>query len=68
MIKYDQSFHQSNIFIKMVKPLLVIIRIAGSNQPHMDKIWFVVLVVYDRIRMYMIELNDEDYSPPVTEL
>ena len=52
----------------MAKPLLVIIRIAGSNQPHMDKIWFVVLVVYDRIRMYMIELNDEDYSPPVTEL
>ena len=28
----------------------------------------MVLKVDDHIRMYMYEINDEDYPPPVTEL
>ena len=68
MIKDDQSFHQRHIFIKMVKPLLIILRIADLNQPHVDMLWFIVIVVDDHIRMSMPELNNEDYFPPVTEL
>ena len=34
----------------------------------MDKLWFMVLMVDDHIRMSMPELNYEDYFPPVTEL
>ena len=60
MIKYDQSFHQRHIFIKMANPLLCLLRIADLNQPHMDKSRFVVFVVYDHIRMSMSELNDDD--------
>ena len=52
----------------MAKPLLIILRVADSNHPHMDKLWFMVLMFDDHIRMSMSELNDEDYFPPVTEL
>ena len=43
-------------------------RIADSNQPYMDKPWFMVLMVDDQIRMFMPELKDEYYLPPVPEL
>ena len=52
----------------MAKPLLVILRMADSNQPHMDKLRFMVLMVDDHIRMSMSDINDEDYFPPVTEV
>ena len=52
----------------MVKPLLILLRMADSNQPHTDKLRFMVLMVDDHIRMPIPELNDEDYLPPVTEL
>ena len=58
MMKGDQSFHQRHIFIKMAKPLLILLSIADSNQPHMDKLRLVVLMVNDHIRMYMTEIND----------
>ena len=41
---------------------------ADLNQPHMEKLWFMVLMVDDHIRMSMSEINDEDYFSPVTEL
>ena len=41
---------------------------VGSNQPHMDKLWFMVLMVDDHIRMSLPGLKDEYYFPPVTEL
>ena len=63
MIKDDQYFHQRNIFIKMAKPLLIIIRTDDSNQPYMDKLRFMVLMVDDHIRMYMPGINDKDYLP-----
>ena len=66
MIKYNQSFHRRHIFIKMAKPLLIILRMDNSRHPHMDKIRLMVLMVDDHTRMYMPELNDEDYFPPVT--
>ena len=31
----------------------------------MDKLWFMVLMVDDNIRMSMPELNDEDYFPSI---
>ena len=65
MIKDDQSFHQRHIFIKMTKPLIIILRMADSNQPNMDKLRFMVLMVDDHIRISMPKLNDEDYFPPV---
>ena len=52
----------------MANPLLILLRMADSNQPHMDKLSFMVLMVNDRIRMSMSELNDEYYFTPVTEL
>ena len=58
MIKDDKSFHQSHIFIKMAKPLLILLRMAASNQPHMDKLQFMVLMVDDHIRISMPEIND----------
>ena len=58
MIKDDQSFHQRHIFIKMAKPLLILLRMAASNQPHMDKLQFMVLMVDDHIRISMPEIND----------
>ena len=57
MIKVDQYFHQSHIFIKTAKPLLVLLRMADSNQPHMEKLRFMVLMVDDHIRMSMSEIN-----------
>ena len=68
MIKGDQSFHQSHIFIKMAKPLLILLMVADSNQPHMDKLRFIVLVVDGCIRMSIPELNDEYYVLPVPYL
>ena len=52
----------------MENALLIILRISDSNKPHMDNIRFMLLMVDDHIRMYMPEINDEDYLPPVTEL
>ena len=68
MVKGDQSFHQRHIFIKMANPILILLRMADSNHPHVDKLWFMVLMVDDHIRMSMSELNDEDYFLRVTEL
>ena len=68
MIKGDQSFHQRYIFIKMAKILLILLRMADLNQTHIYKLRLVVLIVDDHIRMYMPELNDEDYFPPVIDL
>ena len=68
MIKHDKYFHQRKIFIKMVKPLLILLSMDYANQPHMDKIRFMVIMVGDNIRKYMPEINDEDYFHPVTEL
>ena len=66
MIEDVQSFNKRHIFIKMAKPLLIILRIADLNHTHMDKLRFMVLMVDDHIRIYMPELNDKDYFPPVT--
>ena len=41
---------------------------ANSNQTHMNKLQFMVLMVDDHIRISMPELNDEDYFPHVTKL
>ena len=49
----------------MAKHLLIILRTAKSNYPHMDKLGFMVLMVDDHIRISMPELNDEYYLPPV---
>ena len=68
MIKVDQSFHQRHIFIKMEKPLLILLNMDNSNQPHTDKLQFVVLLVHYHIRISMPKLNDEDYFPSVSEL
>ena len=68
MIKGDQSFHQRNIFIKTAKPILILMSMADSNQPHTDKLRFMVNMVDYHIRMSMSDLNDEDYFPPITEL
>ena len=65
MIKYNQYFNQSHIFIKIAKPLLIILSMATSNQPHMYKLRFMVLMVDYHIRMSMPELNGEDCFPPV---
>ena len=68
MMKDYQSFHQSHIFIKMEKPLFILLRMANSNQPHMEKLCFMVLIVDDYIRMSMPDINDEYYFTPVTAL
>ena len=52
----------------MAKHLVILLRMADSNQPHLDKLLFMVLMVDDHIRISMPELNDEYYFPPVTEL
>ena len=52
----------------MVKPLFILLRMADSNQPHMDKLRFMVPMVDDHIKMSIPELNDEYYFLPVTEL
>ena len=49
----------------MAKPLQIILRMDDSNQLHMEKLWFMVLMVDYHIRMSMPELNDEYYLPPV---
>ena len=52
----------------MAKPLLILLRMANSNQPHMDKLWFMVLMVDDHIRMSMPDLTYEYYFLPIPEL
>ena len=42
----------------MAKPILVLLRIADSNHPHMDKLRIMVLMVDDNIRIFMLDLND----------
>ena len=39
---------------------------ANSKNPHMDKLWVMVLTVDDHIRMSMSEINDDNYFPPET--
>ena len=68
MIKDDQPFYQRKIFIKKSKSLLILLRMADSNQPHRDNLRFMVLVVDDHIKMSMSEINDQNYLPPVIEL
>ena len=63
MIKYYQPFHQRNVFIKMANPILILLRMVDSNQPHMDKLQCMVLTIGDHIKMSMPELNDEDCFP-----
>ena len=53
MIKDNQYFHQRHIFIKIAKPILILLRMADSNQTHMNKIRFMVLMFDDHIRMSM---------------
>ena len=57
-----------HIFIKIANPLLIILRMVNLNQPHMEKLGFMILMFDYHIRMSMPELNDEDYFPPVPEL
>ena len=57
MIKGDQSFHQRHNFIKMAKPLLDLLKMTNSNQPNMDNLRFMVLMVDDNIRMSIPDLN-----------
>ena len=52
----------------MENPLLILLRMADSNQPHMDKLRLMVLMVDYHIRMSMSELDGEDYFPHITEL
>ena len=52
----------------MAKPLLILLKMANSNQPHMDNLRLLFLMVDDHIRISMPELNDEDYFPPVLKL
>ena len=43
----------------MAKPLLILLRMVDSNQPHMNKLRSMVLMVDDHIRMSMSKLNYE---------
>ena len=52
----------------MAKPFFILLRMADSNQTHMDKLQFMVLMVDDNIRISMPDLNDEYYFPHVTKL
>ena len=52
----------------MTKPILIILRMVDSNQPHMEKLRFILLMVDEHIRMSMPEINYEDYFTPVKEL
>ena len=54
--------------MKMENPLLIILRMADSNQPHTDKLRFMVLMVDYHITISIPDLNDEDYFPPIPEL
>ena len=42
--------------------------ITNSNQPHMDNLRFMVLMVDDYINVSMPDINGEYYFPLVTEL
>ena len=57
MIKDDKYFHKRHIFIKITKHLLIILRMYDSNQPHTEKLRFMVLMVDDHMRMSMSELK-----------
>ena len=53
---------------KMEKPLLILMRMVDSNQPHMDKLRFMVLMVDYHIRMSTPKLENKNYFPPIPEL
>ena len=59
MIKDNQSLYETYIFIKMTKPFVILLRMAKSNQPRMDKLQFMVLIVDHHIRMSMPESNGD---------
>ena len=65
MIKNDQYFRQMKILIKKAKHILILLRVADSNQPHMDKLRFMVLMFDDHISIYMPDLNYEYYFPHI---
>ena len=52
----------------MANHLLILLMMADSNQTHMYKLQFMVLMVDDLIRMSMSELNYECYFTILTEL
>ena len=52
----------------MANHLLIILMMADSNHPQMENLGFMVLIVDDHIRMFMSNLNNKDYLPPVIEL
>ena len=52
----------------MANPLLIILSMAKSNHPHVDKIRFMLPMVDDHIRVSMLELDYEDCFPSVTDL
>ena len=51
----------------MAKPLLILLRMADSNQPHMENFRVMVLMVDDNILMYIPNIKEGDYFLPVTE-
>ena len=63
MIKDNQYFHQRHILIKTTKTFLILLRMVDSNQPHMDKLRSMVLMVDDHMRMYMPDINDKYHQP-----
>ena len=46
----------------------IILNMADSKHPHMDKLQFIVLMVNYHISMSMPAINHEDYPPSLTEL
>ena len=52
----------------MSKTLLILLRMVDSNQPPMENLRSMVLMVDDHIRIFMPELNDEDYISSVPYL
>ena len=68
MIKDDQYFHQRHIFIEVENTLLIILSMVDSNQPHMDNLRFMVLIIDDNISMSMPEINNEDHLTTLTDL
>ena len=52
----------------MANTILIILRMADWNQPHMDKLYLMVLMIDDHIRMPKTNLNDEYYFTPLPEL
>ena len=68
MIKDSHYFNQRQIIIIMEKLLLILMRMDESNHPHTENLWFMIPMVNDHIRMSLLELNNDDYLPPIPEL